>query len=143
MHRNKRATSIPENELVFRLSRSSGPGGQNVNKVNTKVTLFFDVIHSSALTGTEKRRILDKLPTRADKDGVIRVVSQRQRSQKANRTAAVERLQQLLTTALKTKPVRKKTGPTRAAVRRRLENKKKRSLLKQERTAKFDTEQAN
>ena len=143
MRRIKKAIRIPENELVFRMSRSSGPGGQNVNKVSSRVTVLFDVTNSSALTDTQKRRILDKLPTRANNDGVIRVVSQRHRSQKANRTAAVERLEELLTTALRTRPVRKKTVPTRAAMQRRLENKKKRSFLKQQRTEKFDADRAN
>jgi len=143
MSRIKRAIRIPENELVFKMSRSSGPGGQNVNKVNTKVTLFFDVIHSSGLTDIQKHRILETLAARANKDGVIRVVSQRHRSQKANRTTAVERLGELLTTALRTRPVRKKTVPTRAAAQRRLENKKKRSFLKQQRAEKFDADRAN
>ena len=92
---------IDEDRLVFRTSRSGGPGGQNVNKVNTRVTLFFDVPGCEGLSDTQKHRILSRLSTRADKDGVIRVVSQKFRTQNANRRAAVERLQKFLKEALK------------------------------------------
>ena len=125
--------SIREDELVFKASRSSGPGGQNVNKVNTRITLFFDVANCESFSDVQKRRILTRLSTRADKNGLLRVVSQRFRTQKANRRAAVERLQQLLTEALKTRPVRKKTRIPYAAKQRRLKEKRRRSLLKQQR----------
>lgn len=125
--------SITEDELVFRASRSSGPGGQNVNKVNTRVTLFFDVANCEKLSGAQKRRILTRLATRIDKNGVLRVVSQKYRTQKANRRVAIERLQQLLTDALKVRPTRKKTRIPYAVKQRRLEEKRRRSLLKQQR----------
>ncbi len=125
--------SIPEDELVFRASRSGGPGGQNVNKVNTRVTLFFDVGNCESLSEEQKRRIMTRLKTRTDKNGVLRVVSQKHRTQRANRNAAVERLQGLLTDALKTRPVRKKTRVSYAAKQRRLEEKRRRSMLKQQR----------
>jgi len=128
--------SINEDELVFRASRSGGPGGQNVNKVNTRITLFFDVAGCQALSDTQKQRILARLSTRADKDGIIRVVSQKFRTQKANRRAVVERLQELLRAALKTKPVRKKTKVPERARLRRLEEKKRRSILKRQRAEK-------
>jgi ribosome-associated protein len=124
---------IREDELIFRASRSGGPGGQNVNKVNTRITLFFDVANCESFSDVQKRRILSRLATRADKNGLIRVASQRFRTQKANRRAAVERLQQLLAEALKTRPVRKKTRIPYAAKQRRLEEKRRRSLLKQQR----------
>jgi ribosome-associated protein len=127
---------IPEEELVFKTSRSSGPGGQNVNKVNTRVTIFFDVANTASFSDIQKKRILRKLATRADKDGVIRVVSQRYRTQKANRKAAVERLQQLLRGALETGAVRKKTKVPQWAKQQRLEEKKRRSALKQQRAEK-------
>ncbi|UCG58865.1 MAG: aminoacyl-tRNA hydrolase [Phycisphaerales bacterium] len=126
--------AVREDELVFKTSRSGGPGGQNVNKVNTRVTLFFDIAGCESLSGPQKRRVLSRLSTRADKKGVVRVVSQKFRTQKANRRAAVERLQQLLREALKTKPVRKKTQVPRRAHERRLEEKKLRGLLKQQRS---------
>ena len=127
---------IDEGQLVFKTSRSSGPGGQNVNKVNTRVTLFFDVAECVVLSDIQKKRILTRLSTRADKRGVVRVVSQKYRTQKANRRAAVERLQQLLKDALKTKPVRKRTKVPERAHLRRLEEKKRRSMLKRERAEK-------
>ncbi|MFB0555803.1 MAG: alternative ribosome rescue aminoacyl-tRNA hydrolase ArfB [Phycisphaerae bacterium] len=125
--------SIREDGLVFKASRSGGPGGQNVNKVNTRITLFFDVSNCESLSDVQKRRILSRLSTRADKNGLVRVASQRFRTQKANRRAAVERLQQLLAEALKTRPVRKKTKVPYASTQRRLEEKRRRSLLKQQR----------
>ena len=127
---------ISEDEFVFKTSRSSGPGGQNINKVNTRVTLFFDVANCESLSNQQKRRILTRLATRADKNGVLRVVSQKFRTQRANRRAAIERLQQLLTDALKTRPIRKKSKVPYSAKQRRLEDKRRRSLLKQQRSAK-------
>jgi len=124
---------IRDDELFFKASRSGGPGGQNVNKVNTRITLLFDVSNCESFSDVQKRRILSRLSTRADKNGLIRVASQRFRTQKANRRAAVERLQQLLAEALKTRPVRKKTRIPYAAKKRRLEEKRRRSLLKQQR----------
>ena len=124
---------IREDELIFKASRSSGPGGQNVNKVNTRITLLLDVANCESFSDVQKRRILSRLATRADKNGLVRVASQRFRTQKANRRAAVERLQQLLAEALKTRPVRKKTKIPYAAKRRRLEEKRRRSLLKRQR----------
>ncbi|MHC4105736.1 MAG: alternative ribosome rescue aminoacyl-tRNA hydrolase ArfB [Planctomycetota bacterium] len=125
---------IREDELIFKASRSGGPGGQNVNKVNTRITLFFDVANCESLSGVQKQRILARLATRTDKNGVMRVVSQKFRTQKANRRAAVERLGELLGEALKTRPLRKKTRIPYAIKRRRLEEKRRRSLLKQQRT---------
>jgi len=125
---------IREDELIFKVSRSGGPGGQNINKVNTRVTLFFDVANCDSFSDMQKRRILARLATRADKNGVMRVVSQKFRTQKANRKAAVERLGELLREALKTRPVRKKTKIPYAVKQRRLEEKRRRSLLKQQRT---------
>ena len=129
-------TFINEDELVFKVSRSGGPGGQNVNKVNTRVTLFFDVANCGSLSDWQKQRILARLATRSDKNGVLRVVSQKFRTQRANRKAAVERLQQLLTDALKTRPIRKKSKVSYAAKQRRLEQKRRRSLLKRQRSTK-------
>jgi ribosome-associated protein len=124
---------IPEDELVFKFSRGGGPGGQNVNKVNTRVTILFDASNSRGLSDEQKELILKGLASRADKDGVIRVVSQRYRTQKENRNAAVERLEELLQEALRKKKVRKKTRVPKAARRERLEKKRRRSLLKKQR----------
>ena len=128
--------SIRDDELIFKASRSAGPGGQNVNKVNTRITLLFDVANCDSFSEVQKRRILSRLATRADKNGILRVVSQRYRTQSANRRVAVERLQHLLADVLKTRPVRKKTRVPYAAKRRRLEQKRQRSQLKQRRAKK-------
>ena len=127
---------ISEDEFIFKASRSRGPGGQNVNKVNTRVTLFFDVANCRSLSDGQKTRILKRLRTRADKNGVLHIVSQRHRSQRANRQAAKERLIELLAGALAKRPVRKKTKVPASAVQRRLDEKKQRSGLKQQRMAK-------
>lgn len=131
-----RDISISEDELVFKATRSSGPGGQNVNKVNTRVTLFFDVVHCENLSEVQKKQVLARLSGRADKQGVIRVASQKYRTQKANREATVEKLQQLLADALQKQRVRKKTRIPDAVNQRRLEQKRRRSLLKQQRAKK-------
>ena len=127
---------IPEDSLIFRLSRSSGPGGQNVNKLSTRVTVLFDVCGCSRLSDAQKRRILAMLANRADKNGVVRVVCQKHRTQRANRTAAVERLQQLLAEALKTRPVRIETAVPYSVRQQRLDQKRQRGLLKRQRAKK-------
>jgi len=128
-----RGIFISEDELVFRFSRGGGPGGQNGNKVNTRVTVRFDAANSGSFSDEQKKRIFKGLASRADKDGVIRVVSQRYRTQKANRRAAVERLEELLREALKKKAVRRKTRVPEEAKKERLEKKKRRSFLKRQR----------
>jgi ribosome-associated protein len=127
---------ISENELIFKASRSSGPGGQNVNKLNTKITLFFNISQSTSFSDDQKKLILNRLSTRIDKDGFIRVVSQKFRVQKANRQAATERLQELLEKALKPKPIRKKTKVPYSAKQKQFDAKKRRSRLKQQRSEK-------
>jgi ribosome-associated protein len=128
---------IAEDELIFKFSRGGGPGGQNVNKVNTRVTVLFDAANSRSFSDEQKKRILKGLASRADKDGMIRAVSQQYRTQKANREAAVERLKELLRKALKKKKVRKKTRVPEAAKRERLEKKKRRGFLKKQRAEKI------
>ncbi|UCG14558.1 MAG: aminoacyl-tRNA hydrolase [Deltaproteobacteria bacterium] len=132
--------SIPQEELKFSACRSSGPGGQHVNKVSTRVTLRFDVSGSPSLTAEQKALILTRLATRANKDGVVRVVSQRTRSQAANKKAALERFVDLLHQVLTDKPERKRTVISPAAKQRRLNEKKHRSLLKRGRSLKVQRE---
>lgn len=126
---NPRLT-IPEREVSFETSTSSGPGGQNVNKVETRVTLLFDLAASESLEPEHKQKIRNRLATRINKAGVLRVVSQKHRSQSANRQAATERFAALLAEALEETPRRKKTRPSRAARRRRLKKKRRRSEIK-------------
>jgi ribosome-associated protein len=127
---------IREGELVWKVSRSGGPGGQNVNKVNTRVTLLFDVVSCGSLSELQKQQILTRLSSRADKNGVIRVISQKFRTQRANRDSALERLRELIKEALKELPIRKKTRIPYLAKEQRFEKKKKRSILKQQRAKK-------
>ena len=122
-------------ELVFKTSRSSGPGGQNVNKVNTRVTVFFDISASAGFSAKQKSRILKKLATRSSKAGLLRVVSQKYRTQKANRDTAVKRLVDLLRGALKISPARKKTEVPFSEKEKRLQGKKQHSLLKKQRAS--------
>ncbi len=124
---------IGEDELSFRASRSAGPGGQNVNKVNTRMTLLFDVAGSRSLSDRQKQQIFSRLSTRVDKNGLLHVASQKFRTQKANRNAATEKFQELLAGALRIRPVRKKTRIPFAARQKRLDEKRKRSRLKKQR----------
>jgi len=126
--------SIPEDELVFTASHSSGPGGQNVNKVSSRVTLWFDVVNSPSLSPGQKELIQRRFATRIGKNGVLRVISQQTRSQVENKELAVERFAELLRDALKQLPTRKKTRLSKGAKLRRLEEKKKHSFIKRERT---------
>jgi len=127
------APPIDEDELRFTYSRSSGPGGQNVNRVQTRVTLTFDVPESKCLTDAQKRRIALRLATRMNREGVLRVVSQRHRTQEGNRRAAVERFHELIAEALKRKKLRRKTKVSKAARRRRVEQKRRRGEIKRRR----------
>lgn len=126
--------AIPEPELTFAASRSSGPGGQHVNKVSSRVTLRFDVAASPSLSEAQKQRIRSRLATRMTKDGVLRVTAQAHRSQTANRRTTIERFVILLQEALATTPPRRPTKTPPAAKQRRLADKRRRSQLKQQRS---------
>ena len=126
--------SIPEDELRFKASRSSGPGGQNVNKLNTRMTLLFDVRNSPSLSQEQRQSIRRRLATRINQEGVLRVVCQRHRTQAANRRGAKERFAEVLGDALKKRRPRRKTQVSAAVKRRRREERKRRSRLKQNRS---------
>jgi ribosome-associated protein len=129
--------TINENELEFTFSRSGGPGGQNVNKVSSRVTLLFDITNSPSLSDSQRQRLLAKLPTRINNKGILRVICQKHRSQSANREEAVIRFIDLLHQALKRKIPRKKTIIPPAAVEKRIDEKKHRGRIKQKRTGKI------
>ena len=131
---------IPEEELKFTASLSSGPGGQNVNKVSSRITLWFDVVNSPALSPEQKDLVMRRLATRIGKNGVLRVISQQTRSQLENRELAIERFAELLRDALKQVPIRKKTRVSKGAKLRRLEEKKQRSGVKRERSSRVKAE---
>jgi len=132
--------AIPLDELRFTASLSSGPGGQNVNRVHTRITLWFDVVNSPSLSEDQKALILRRLASRVSKEGVLRVVSQETRSQAANREAASERFAELLRTTLQQEPARRKTRVSRMAKLKRLAEKRRRSVLKRERTRRLPIE---
>jgi ribosome-associated protein len=125
---------IPENEVRITASRSGGPGGQNVNKVSSKVTLSFDVRGSAVLSEEQKRKIMGRLATRISKEGILQVVSQRTRSQELNRLDALARFSELLRRVLTPQVPRIKTRVSEAAKRRRVDEKRKHSLTKQKRS---------
>lgn len=129
--------SIPESEISFRFTHSSGPGGQHTNKAETKVILLFDVANSpsliEALSVAQHQRLLEKLVTRLDSEGVLQIAVQDSRSQHQNRQIAVERLQELLAKGLHKPKRRLKTRPSAAAREKRLKNKKRRGEKKESR----------
>ena len=125
---------VPAQLLRASASRSSGPGGQNVNKVETRVTIEVDV-DALPLDDAQKARVRERLAGRINRDGVLRVTSQAERSQLANRDRALARLEELLRDALAEEKPRKKTRPSRASKEARLEAKKRRSERKRLRSS--------
>lgn len=121
---------VPEGELFYQATRSSGPGGQHVNRRATRVEACWNVRESAALSDEEKTRVLEKLANRIGKDGVLRVAAEDERSQHRNRQLARDRLQQLVERALHVPKPRKKTRPSKSAEERRLESKSRRSRVK-------------
>lgn len=128
--RINRTVSVDEAELDFVFTRSGGPGGQHVNTSSTKVELRWDVARSEALTPEQRDLVLTRLGNRVTTDGVLILQSSEHRSQTRNREAAVKRLQALVADALQVRASRRPTKPTRAARRRRLDAKRRRSETK-------------
>jgi ribosome-associated protein len=125
-----RSVVIPERDLTWRFSRSSGPGGQSVNTADSRVELSLDVARTTALGPVQRARVLERLSRRLV-DGVLTVKASEHRSQLRNREAALERMARTLAEALAPPPPRRRpTTPTRGAVERRLADKKRRARTK-------------
>jgi len=130
--------SIHGDELAFTAVRSAGPGGQNVNKVATKVTLTFDVAQSRSLTDRQRAVLLDRLASRLTAEGVLRLSSSRHRTQRANRREVLTRLVDLLRQLLRPVRVRRPTKPTFGSIQRRLSDKARRAATKRLRRTRGD-----
>lgn len=118
-------------ELEFTTSRSSGPGGQNVNKVNSKVILRWNVLHSSLITDEQKVLLLNKLSTQLTREGELILTAQESRSQLQNKEAVIEKLNALLRKAFTKPKARKATRPTKSSKVKRVDNKKRHAEKKQ------------
>lgn len=132
-----KSLAIPKKELWFTASRSRGPGGQNVNKVNTRLTLHFSFWLSAHLTDAQKSRIALCLRTRINKEGVLSLHAQQYRSRSANQRALLIRFSGLLRNALVIPKTRKNHKISKKAKDRRLQDKKQKGRLKQERQERF------
>jgi ribosome-associated protein len=130
--------SIPESEVTLRAVRSSGPGGQNVNKVSTKVVLRFAFAESEALTAGQKERLCESFPGYLTKSGELLLASDETRSQEMNRELALARLGAILKTIQYAPRARRKTAPTKGSKERRLQAKGHRSQVKKDRRAPVD-----
>ena len=120
-------------EFEFQASRSSGPGGQNVNKVNTKMTLRFNVPNSSLLEAEEKSVLMEKLENKLDNDGNLIIHSQEKRSQIQNREITIRKFYDLFLKTFQKKKIRKATKPGKGAIEERLREKKRISERKKNR----------
>lgn len=121
------SNAIPYHELVFKMSRSSGPGGQNVNKVNSKVQLRWNVRESSFLQGTRRARFLELFSRKLLADGTLVIQSEASRDQGRNKRECIERLGEMLAAASRPKKIRRATKPSKGAKEKRLVSKRKAS----------------
>lgn len=126
-------SNIPDlsSEFTFQSSRSSGPGGQNVNKVNSKVELRFNIPNSSLLTDDQKQILLSRLSTKINSEGYLIIVSQRDRSQLVNKEDSIHKAYELIDKALRPVKKRKATKPSRSSIEKRLTEKRINSNIKQ------------
>ena len=128
---------IPSRELKWRFSRSSGPGGQKVNKTNTRVEIIFNIKESKVLNDYQKKVLTKKLKTKLINDCICLAV-QEERNQLLNRQIAIKRISSEIRNSLKnSSKIRKATKPSKASQNRRLDSKKKRGQLKKNRQIKY------
>lgn len=129
------AMTVTEKEMIFNPIRCGGPGGQNVNKVSSGIELRFD-INASSLSESHKARLLAIKDSRITAEGIVVIKAQNHRTQEANKTEAIERLQALIDRTAKAPKTRVATKPTKASKKKRLAAKKQRSEIKKMRSAK-------
>ena len=128
---------IPLSEIEIAFTRSSGPGGQHVNKTSTRAEITFDLKNSPSIPEQDRVWLLSRLATKLDSDGRIHIAAQEYRSQLRNKQKAIERLEAMLQEAIKRPKKRKKSKPTKSSVEARLKSKKKASDIKKQRREKF------
>jgi len=129
--------TIPDDDLRFTFSRSSGPGGQNVNKVNSKATLHFSVRNSASLPPGVRERFVQKFGSRLTNEGDVVITSQESRDQPKNIDSCLEKLRGMILEVLHPPKKRRATKPTKGSKRRRVEAKKRRSQVKEGRKGSF------
>lgn len=127
-----------QKEVAYKTSRSGGKGGQNVNKVSSKVELLFSIADSALFNDDEKLRLTEKLSARFNKDGYVQIVCDEERSQYLNKVKAIDRLINILNRALVVQKPRKATKPSKQAKAKRLDEKKLQSTKKESRKRNFD-----
>jgi ribosome-associated protein len=125
-----RRFEVPEQEILFRTSRAAGPGGQHVNKTETRVEALWDVARSPSLGEAARARLRGRLASRIDQEGILRVVAADERSQHRNREIALARMRDLVARALAVPRPRVATRPTAGSRERRIGEKRRRGALK-------------
>lgn len=128
-----------EKELNFKASRSGGSGGQNVNKVSTKIEITFDIAHSQILTEEQKLILLEKLSNQLTNDGLLQIVSQTERTQLGNKRVAIDKFYKILNKCFIVTKKRKPTKPSKAAKEKRLLTKKRNAEIKNWRKKALDS----